>query len=75
MEVTEAASMMVEGTEASRGTAATLTWTPGRSRGAGLREEAAGEAGVGGTEAAGAEVEDGEEAGGLVEDGLWCPTS
>ena len=39
MEVTEAATMMVEETEASKGTV--VTWTPERSRGAGLREEAA----------------------------------
>ena len=75
MEVTEAASMMAEETEASRGTAATPTWTPGRSRGAGSREEAAGEAGVAETEAAGAEVEVAAVAGGRVEEGLWCPTS
>ena len=76
MEVTEAASMMAEETEASRGTAATLTWTEEeRSRGAGLREEAAGEAGAAVTEVAEAEVEVEAEAGGRVEAGPLCPTS
>ena len=76
MEVTEAASMMAEETEASRGTAATLTWTEEeRSRGAGLREEAVGEAGAEETEAAEAEVEVVAEAGGQVEAGPLCPTS
>ena len=73
MEVTEAATMMVEETEASRGTA--VTWTPERSRGAALREEAAEAGGGEVTGAAGAEeeaaVEAGEEA---EEEGLLCPT-
>ena len=76
MEVTEAASMMAEETEASRDTAATLTWTEEeRSRGAGLREEAAGEAGAAVIEAAEVEVEVEAEAGGRVEAGPLCPTS
>ena len=76
MEVTEAASMMAEETEASRGTAVTLTWREEeRSRGAGLREEAAEEVGVEVTEAAEAEVEVVAEAGGQVEAGPLCPTS
>ena len=73
MEVTEAATMMAEETEDSRGTA--VTWTPGRSRGAALREEAA-EAGGGEViEAEGAEEEAAVEAGEEVEEGLLCPTS
>ena len=68
--------MMAEETEASRGTAATLTWTEEeRSRGAGLREEAAEEAGAEVIEAAEAEVEVEGEAGGRVEAGPLCPTS
>ena len=72
MEVTEAATMMVEETEASRGTA--VTWTPERSRGAALRGEAAGAGGEEVTGAVGAEEaagEAGEEAG---EEGPLCPT-
>ena len=65
--------MMVEETEASKGTV--VTWTPERSRGAALREEAAEAGGGEVTGAAGAEEEAAVEAGGEAEEeGLLCRT-